>query len=188
MSNFQEARDLDRLIEIRESQKLISASQERKLVTELPEQKVVSAENSGPKLLNYIPGKRRYLPGVASHSGELPEFANAQNWLKGSHGNAAKVPRHIAEKLAGRQFNNFDEFREAFWIEVGNDPILSKQFSTGNKKLMRSGQAPVAVYTQQVGKRFKYELDHLQEIQNGGNVYDMNNIIIRTPLNHIKGK
>ncbi len=31
--------------------------------------------------------------------------------------------------------------------------------------------------------------DHMQEIQDDGNVYDMNNIIIRTPYNHIqKGK
>ncbi len=53
---------------------------------------------------------------------------------------------------------------------------------------MSHGRAPYAAKTQQVGKRIKYELDHLQEIQHGGNVYDMNNIIIRTPLNHLKGK
>ena len=48
------------------------------------------------------------------------------------------------------------------------------------------GYAPKAPTTQQSGGRVKYELDHNDEIQHGGNVYDMNNIIIRTSLNHIK--
>ena len=33
-----------------------------------------------------------------------------------------------------------------------------------------------------------YELDHVIELQNGGPVYDMNNLFVRTPLNHIYGK
>jgi len=53
---------------------------------------------------------------------------------------------------------------------------------------MTNGQAPFASPSQTVGGRERYELDHNQELQNGGNVYDMNNIVIRTPLNHIRGK
>ena len=66
--------------------------------------------------------------------------------------------------------------------------MLSKQFSSSNIKHMKNGNAPYAALDQQVGGRGKYELDHNIEIQNGGSVYDMNNIIIRTPRNHIKGK
>jgi len=51
---------------------------------------------------------------------------------------------------------------------------------------MKDGKAPYANLDEQVGKRRVYELDHNVEIQNGGNIYDLNNIIIRTPYNHIK--
>ncbi len=37
------------------------------------------------------------------------------------------------------------------------------------------------VKQEKVGRRRVYELDHTQELQFGGNVYDMNNIIVRTP-------
>ncbi len=53
---------------------------------------------------------------------------------------------------------------------------------------MKKGNAPFVRKAQQLGKRQRYELDHNHEIQYGGGVYDMNNIIVRTPLNHVKGK
>ena len=72
-------------------------------------------------------------------------------------------------------------------------PVLSSQFTRANQTLMRKGHAPFAALDQQVVRgqargRVKYELDHVQELQNGGNVFDMNNIVIRTPFNHIRGK
>ena len=129
---------------------------------------------------------RRMAPGAASHGSNLPLIAEGQTWLKGTAGNAGKVPAQIAEKLNGKQFADFNKFREAFWQEVAADPVLSKQFSPSNQSRMASGRAPVALDTQQVGGRKRYELDHAEELQHGGNVYDMNNIIIRTPYNHMK--
>ncbi|MDQ8195653.1 RHS repeat-associated core domain-containing protein [Coraliomargarita sp. SDUM461004] len=133
-------------------------------------------------------GDRRLLSGAASHGGSLPTIQPGQRWLRGSQGNAARVPNQIAERLAGREFSNFNQLREAFWREVAADPVLSQQFSSANLARMQRGRAPFAITEQQVGGRAVYELDHLQEIQNAGNVYDLDNIIIRTPLNHIKGK
>ncbi|MFB2764009.1 hypothetical protein [Marinobacter shengliensis] len=34
--------------------------------------------------------------------------------------------------------------------------------------------------------REKYEIHHLEEIQNGGAVYDLDNMTITTPRNHIR--
>lgn len=119
---------------------------------------------------------------------DLPRIIEGQRWLRGTAGNAAKVPAQIAEKLNGRQFNDFNAFRKAFWGEVASDPVLNKQFSPGNISLMKNGKAPFTHHTQSLGKRGRFELDHYIEIQNGGGVYDMNNIIIRTPLNHVYGK
>ncbi|WP_339326601.1 hypothetical protein [Aliarcobacter butzleri] len=83
----------------------------------------------------------------------------------------------IAEKLNGKSFNSFDEFRSAFWKEVANDSALSKQFDRNNITLMKDGKAPYSIVNEQVGGRVKYELDHNIEIQNGGNVYDFNIIV-----------
>ncbi len=86
------------------------------------------------------------------------------------------------------QFQNFDAFREAFWSAVSQDPALTASFNADNIARMAAGKAPYAIGTQQVGGRMVYELDHVIELQNGGPVYDMNNLFVRTPLNHIYGK
>ncbi len=131
---------------------------------------------------------RRNSPGVASHDGSLPTIRDGDDWIRGSEGNAARVPSQIAEKLAGKEFRSFDHFREEFWKAVADDPVLRSQFTPQNRQLMRDGFAPFSASNQQVGGRVKFELDHNQPIVDGGNVYDLNNIIIRTPLNHVRGK
>lgn len=131
---------------------------------------------------------RRNKPGVASNPGNLPFIDAGDKWFHGTHKNAARVPSQIAEELSGREFKNFTEFREEFWKKVYADENLRSNFDGVSLKELAEGRAPFAPIDQVVGKRVKYELDHLQELQNGGNVYDLGNIVIRTPLNHIKGK
>ncbi|ENZ88374.1 VgrG protein [Salmonella enterica subsp. houtenae serovar 16:z4,z32:-- str. RKS3027] len=41
-----------------------------------------------------------------------------------NQGNGAPIPAHIADKLRGMKFKNFDDFREALWLEVSKDPVL----------------------------------------------------------------
>ncbi|OQP56176.1 hypothetical protein A4R26_26420 [Niastella populi] len=60
---------------------------------------------------------RRNRPGTAAGNGK--EITG--RWLKGSHGNAGLVPKSVADRLRGRNFNNFDDFREAFgkqWLKI----------------------------------------------------------------------
>ncbi|BCS88467.1 hypothetical protein [Pseudodesulfovibrio sediminis] len=142
----------------------------------------VPGSGAGKTNLPELPGwegslsARRLVPGAASHGSDLPRIIEGQTWLKGTAGNAGKVPAQIAEKLNGREFSDFNKFRKAFWQEVAADPVLSKQFSPSNVTLMKSGKAPYAHETQQIGSRVQYELDHMEELQYGGSVYDMNNI------------
>lgn len=140
--------------------------------------------NKSPKIAKQL----RNSPGRSYSNGGLPLIEEGEKWLLGSHGNAGKVPKQVADKLSGRLFKNFGEFREAFWKEVAADPILSMSFKPENQKRMANGRAPFTSKTQRVGERKTYELDHNEEIQYGGGVYNMSNIVIRTPLNHIKGK
>lgn len=130
---------------------------------------------------------RRNKPGVASYSGGNPrESDRSGNWLRG--GAAGKIPAEIAENLNGKSFENFGSFRQTFWSEVGKNEHLSSQFSPVNIQRMKSGRAPFVIQGQQLGKRAVYELDHVEPIGKGGNVYDINNIFVRSPLNHVRGK
>ncbi|MEM9989943.1 MAG: hypothetical protein AAF723_10535, partial [Pseudomonadota bacterium] len=79
-------------------------------------------------------------------------------------------------------------FRTEFWKEVSRHPKLMQGFDPGSASLVKRGFAPYTTNRQKLGARKRYEIDHVHELQDGGNVYDMNNLVIRTPLNHVKGK
>ncbi|WP_341352873.1 hypothetical protein [Marinobacter halodurans] len=37
-----------------------------------------------------------------------------------------------------------------------------------------------------MGKRNSYEIHHLDEVRNGGKVYDIDNLRVNTPKNHLE--
>ncbi|WP_248917241.1 S-type pyocin domain-containing protein [Pseudomonas entomophila] len=107
-------------------------------------------------------------------------------WLAGAgDGEGVPIPTRIADKLRGREFSSFDAFRKAFWIEVGKDPVLSSQFNSLNRADLRKGFSPVAASAGHAGKRISFELHHVERIADGGAVYDVDNIRVSTPKNHI---
>jgi RHS repeat-associated protein len=127
----------------------------------------------------------RNMPGKVIGGHNLPQVTG--RWLRGSHGDAGRIPGQIADKLRGQSFNSFDEFREAFWKAVADDPNIAKHFDEGNLALMKQGQAPFAVPSQQTGAGWaqqKYNLHHRQSLEEGGDLYDLDNIIVVTPRYH----
>ncbi|TBW45312.1 hypothetical protein EZI54_23555 [Marinobacter halodurans] len=98
----------------------------------------------------------------------------------------APVPSQIADRLRGREFSNFDSFREAFWLEVANAEELLAQFGSRNQKTIKAGRAPYARIGDQAGKRNRFEIHHVEEIRNGGSVYDVSNMRVLTPSRHIE--
>jgi hypothetical protein len=124
----------------------------------------------------------RLTPGTVTGVGEDVSGI----WLTGAGtGVGAPIPTRIADRLRGREFSSFDAFRKAFWTEVVNDPELAEQFKPQNIALMRSGSAPHARYQDAVGKRKTYELHHVVWVSEGGDVYDIENLRVSTPKNHI---
>ena len=95
------------------------------------------------------------------------------------------IPTQIADRLRGREFSRFDNFREAFWTEVAADPELSSQFSAANRRVMRGGSSPFVQDTEAVGGRKVHELHHVDRMADGGAVYDVDNLRANTPKNHI---
>ena len=67
---------------------------------------------------------------------------------------------------------------------VGNSKYAS-EFSTANVSNMRNGYAPFVTESQTLGGRVRYELHHKVPIHAGGSVYDLNNLVVVTPLYHV---
>ncbi|MEI8632133.1 S-type pyocin domain-containing protein [Vibrio sp. PP-XX7] len=135
-----------------------------------------------PPLYVVFKGSARDEPGVVTGQGE--DITGI--WLeKAGEELGSPVPSQIADKLRGQRFSSFDKFREAFWIEISEDARLSSQFIPANITRMKEGKAPRARFEDTVGGRRSFELHHVEEIQHGGKVYDVDNIRINTPRNHI---
>ena len=110
-------------------------------------------------------------------------LSNATRIMRGTDGNIGVVPKEITDNLRGRTFNNFDEFRSAFWQELGNSKYAS-EFNSSNISRMLNGSSPIAPKSQQYGKIKSYVLHHKQPIHAGGGVYDLDNLMISSPTMH----
>lgn len=125
----------------------------------------------------------RLMPGTVTGVGEDVSGI----WLAGARtGIGVPIPTRIANRLRGREFSSFDKFREAFWEEVANDPDLAEQFIQGNIERMRDGLSPKARRQDRAGDRTSYELHHVEHIANNGAVYDIDNLRVNTPKNHVE--
>lgn len=125
----------------------------------------------------------RDLPGKVEGKGT----SVTGTWLAGAGKDlGSAIPSQIADKLRGKEFDSFDKFREAFWMEVAKDPALAKQFKKANLGNLKNGKAPAPRETEQVGGRIKYELHHVKPISQGGEVYNIDNIRVVTPKRHIE--
>jgi hypothetical protein len=127
----------------------------------------------------------RNSPGTAVGGRHLP--VGDRDWLRGSSANVGRLPRQVADDLRGRFFRDFDDFREQFWRSVATHPELLDPFSLSNRAQIRTGNAPFAHITQWRGggdSNMRYNLHHRTAIENGGGVYDLDNIIVVTPRYH----
>ncbi|EGT5658904.1 HNH endonuclease, partial [Citrobacter braakii] len=108
-------------------------------------------------------------------------------WLADAgQGNGSPIPSQIADKLRGRTFSNFDDFRQAFWLEVSKDPGLSRQFRSNNLTHIQKGNSPFTREQDSVGGRERYELHHITPISQGGEVYNVDNMGVTTSKRHIE--
>jgi hypothetical protein len=93
----------------------------------------------------------------------------------------APVPSQVADRLRGRAFANFDDFRRAFWKAAATVPELGGQFSSANRALMNRGEAPKAPPSQQTAESTIFHLIHVGE---GEGPYDVDAMRVVSPLRH----
>ena len=122
----------------------------------------------------------RNLPGVSNGNGKNI----VGKWLRGTEGNAGLFPKSIADKLKGKNFKNFADFRANFWKEVAEDADLAGQFTPSNLTEMKKGNSPFTLASQQLGGQKRYVLHHKTPIHAGGEVFNMDNLYIVTPKYH----
>ena len=67
---------------------------------------------------------------------------------------------------------------------MADDPVLSQGFSARDLIQMKNGNAPPAAISQQLGGQRTYQLHHTTPINQGGGVYDIDNITIVIPRFH----
>lgn len=153
-------------------------------VITLPEDLIIGfPADSGIKPIYVMFRDPRDVPGAATGKGQPV----SGNWLgAASQGEGAPIPSQIADKLRGKTFKNWRDFREQFWIAVANDPELSKQFNPGSLAVIRDGGAPYVRESEQAGGRIKIEIHHKVRIADGGGVYNMGNLVAVTPKRHIE--
>jgi len=143
---------------------------------------VFPAESGIPPIFTMF-RDRRNEPGVASGSGQ----SVSGNWLgTASTLGGAPIPEQIADKLRGRDFSSFRAFRRAFWKAVAADPEMISKLSRLSKIETEKGLSARAPQVDHVGKKIKYDLHHVKPISEDGAVYDMDNIRILAPRQHIE--
>lgn len=122
--------------------------------------------------------ERRYQPGTVTGFGVELDGP----WLMGKR--EAPIPKQVADLLRGRSFSTYDDFREEFWRTVVSVPELAAEFSPQNQKLMRKGKAPNTIKLEQRGQQRVFHTHHVQQIQHGGDVYNLDNLRVVTPSRH----
>ena len=60
------------------------------------------------------------------------------------------------------------------------------QFKLTNKSKLMDGRAPFAPMPDHYGEKAKYEIHHIEHIQQGGAVYDVDNLAVMTPKRHVE--
>lgn len=130
----------------------------------------------------YIVLSVRKTPGTVTGQGQ----DIGGTWLAGAgSGLGSPIPAGVADQLRGREFRSFDAFRRAFWRTVGENPTLFGQFNQRAQKRLSTGNAPAVRDRDAVGKRGTFELHHIEQIADGGEVYNVDNLRVTTPKNHI---
>ncbi|WP_341478944.1 SH3 domain-containing protein [Clostridium perfringens] len=136
-------------------------------------------KGAGPVARIFKASFKRAQPGIV----EGAELLKSYEKISRGQGHIILIPKEVGIKLQGKKFKDFNEFRSEFWKEMSKSKY-AKEFSKNNISNMSKGNAPIAVEEQWLGSRSKYELHHKKPIWDGGDVYNLDNLVIVSPRYH----
>ncbi|MFJ4155797.1 S-type pyocin [Pseudomonas sp. NPDC089752] len=97
---------------------------------------------------------------------------------------AMHLPGQILNKLAEQTFENFDDFSQAFWLAIAEDPIYSQQFVTSQLNRIKQGWPPRAPFGETAKGVRNYQICHIDPHTLGGTLYDAENLRIMSALQY----
>ncbi|MBC6971259.1 colicin [Bacillus sp. Xin] len=152
------------------------------IITKIPQSELNQAYYNFAKTTTSSAQKRNS-PGTVTSSFNLERSLGTQKKLMYNGGSIGVIPKEVRDKLVGKEFKSFDEFRGEFWKTVA-DSNYAKEFNQRNINLMKEGKAPFAPLSEKYGQHNQYILHHKQPIHQGGDVYNLDNLIIVSPNMH----
>ncbi|HGA2319400.1 TPA: S-type pyocin [Pseudomonas putida] len=97
---------------------------------------------------------------------------------------AALLPDHIAKSLSKQTFGSFDDFSQAFWLAIAEEPVYSQLFVTSQLKRIKQGWPPRAPFAETAKGLRSYQICHLDLPEFGGALYDADNLRIMSALQY----
>jgi len=123
----------------------------------------------------------RYLPGVVSGMGGTAD----PNWESAaSIGQGSPIPSEVADALRDKRYSEFRSLKRAIWTKMSKIPEVTEKMNQKNIELIQDGKSPIVSKAERKGRRVRYEIHHKIPIANGGNVYDIDNLVFTTPAKH----
>ncbi|UBM13764.1 T7SS effector LXG polymorphic toxin [Bacillus velezensis] len=126
---------------------------------------------------------KRNIPGVATGKAIPSRGLQLQERLMYNNGKLGVIPQEVRKQLLWKEFKSFDEFRKEFWKSIANTEYAN-EFNKNNIARMKNGNSPIAPKKEHYGKHKSYILHHKQPIDKGGDVYNLDNLIITSPKMH----
>ncbi|MBU5267103.1 colicin [Virgibacillus proomii] len=90
------------------------------------------------------------------------------------------IPKEVRDNLLGKHYRSFDDFRKDFWKSIANSDF-AKEFNSRSVSRMLEGNSPIIPKVEHYGKHKSYILHHKQPIDKGGDVYNLDNLMITSP-------
>ncbi|WP_367834552.1 HNH endonuclease signature motif containing protein [Pseudomonas lundensis] len=64
--------------------------------------------------------------------------------------------------------------------------LTTSQFNATNQGWLAKGNSPFAPKAERNGGNGRYEIHHIEHIQHGGAIYDIDNLCVATPKRHVE--
>ena len=136
-------------------------------------------------LVGLSASQKKNTPGIVTglFTSSVPLTGNT---IRNSDFTTIAIPQEVAQQLVGKEFSSFDELRGAIYEAIGNSSYAA-EYSTRNQNFMLGLQAPYAPRNLQTGESYsqqKYNIHHVKPVEDGGDVYNLDNLEIVAPKTH----